>query len=214
MMVTDPPYGVAYDTSGQNPPFHRRSDATPMANDDLGRDQEAWWQACFERWRWPGDTYVFAPSGPPMAPLAAAIQAAGVEMHQWLVWAKDRFVLSGAHFHYRHEHIFYGWRSPTSFNGDRNLDSVWECKRPSASPDHPTTKPVELVERAVQASSRPGGIVADPFLGSGTTVLACEKLGRRCFGMEIEPRYVDVAVRRWELYTGGKAELMVADADL
>jgi DNA modification methylase len=79
--------------------------------------------------------------------------------------------------------------------------------KPNASKEHPTMKPVALVERAIGNSSRPGDLVLDPFLGSGTTMIAAERLGRRCYGMEIEPRYVDVAVRRWEEFTGRKAVL-------
>ncbi len=90
--------------------------------------------------------------------------------------------------------------------GGNDCSSVFEVPRPKASPDHPTSKPVALIEAMVKNSSRSGDVVLDGFLGSGSTLIACERAGRRCFGLEIDPRYVDVAVRRWETYTGQKAE--------
>ncbi len=208
LMVTDPPYGVAYDGA----PGHRQKRAAHprkyIANDDLGKDQAEFWMAAFSPWPLEGDAYVFSPSGPPISTLCASIEAAGIRHHQWLIWAKQQFVLGGSHYHYRHEHIFYGWRGKTSWNGSRKEDSVWEVDRPMRSLDHPTMKPVSLCERAIGNSSRPSGLVIDPFLGSGTTMIAAERLGRRCYSMEIEPRYADVAVRRWEEFTGRKAELL------
>ncbi len=200
LMVTDPPYGVGYETAVQNPRW--RKDRLPIANDDIGDDQAAFWTAAFSPWPLEGDAYVFSPSGPPISTLCASIEAAGIEHRQWLIWVKNQLVLGRSHYHYKHEHIFYGWRGKTSWNGSRKEDSVWEVNRPMSSPEHPTMKPVALCERAIENSSRSGTIVLDPFLGSGTIMIAAERLGRRCYGMEIEPRYVDVAVKRWEEFTG------------
>jgi len=204
LMVTDPPYGVGYETDGAN--RSASADSRPIANDDLGKDQVAFWQSAFVGWPLDGDAYIFSPSGPPITLLSAALAAAGIEHHQWLIWAKQQFALGRSHYHYRHEHIFYGWRGTSSWNGSRTEDSVWEADRPMASPEHPTMKPVVLCERAITNSSKPRANVVDPFLGSGTTMIACEHLGRRCYGMEIEPRYVDVAVKRWEGFTGKEAQ--------
>ncbi len=206
LMVTDPPYGVGYEVAGANPKFKRRP--TGIANDDLGKGQAAFWQSAFAHWPLEGDAYIFSPPGPLITVLCASLVAAGIEHHQWLIWVKHHFSLGRAHYHYRHEHIFYGWKGRTSWDGSRDLDSVWEEDRPTRSPEHPTMKPVALCERAVVHSSRAGGLVVDPFLGSGTTIIAAEKLGRRCYGMEIEPCYVDVAVRRWEAFAGRQAELI------
>jgi len=140
-----------------------------------------------------------------MRAMADAAEAAKIIQHQWLIWMKDQFVLGGGHYHYRHEHIFYGWKGKSSWQGSRTLDSVWEVPRPKASPEHPTMKPVALNEMAIQNSSQQGAIVADPFLGAGSTLIACEKLDRICYGMEIEPRYVQVTIERWQNYTGQKA---------
>ncbi len=195
LMATDPPYGVAYDGSGSNPKW--RKDGATIANDDLGVNQEDFWVSAFKLWPLEGDAYVFCPSGPPNMTLARAIEAAGIEHHQWLVWVKDRLVLGRSHYHYRHEHIFYGWKGKSSWAAGRDQDSVWECERPSSSPEHPTMKPVPLVARAIANSSAIGDVVVDGFLGSGTTLIAAQQMGRRCYGMEIKPCYVDVAIRRY-----------------
>jgi DNA modification methylase len=149
---------------------------------------------------------VFSPSGPLIQTLCESIKAAGIEHHQWLIWVKDRLVLGHSHFHYRHEHVFYGWKGRTSWQGSRKEDSVWHEDRPMRSPQHPTMKPVSLCERAIENSSEPHDIVVDPFLGSGTTLIAAERTGRRCHGMEIDPRYCRVAIARWEAFTGETAE--------
>jgi len=131
---------------------------------------------------------------------------------------KDSMVLGHSDYHVRHEDILYGWKfgpgrpgrgkhSGSRWYGDHTQTTVFQIDRPKRSAEHPTMKPVELVSIMLTNSSRSGDLVLDPFLGSGTTMIAAERLGRRCYGMEIEPRYVDVAVRRWEEFTGRKAEL-------
>jgi len=111
-------------------------------------------------------------------------------------------------YHWRHETVMYGWRNGAAhyFNGGRTQDTVWEIPRPKRSEEHPTMKPVGLVERAVENSTHPGGLIYDPFLGSGTTIIAAEQLNRRCYAMEIDPRYVAVAIERWEKFTGKTSE--------
>ena len=204
LVVTDPPYGVGYETEGKNPRW--RKDKRPIANDDLGENQAAFWTAAFRHWPLDGDAYVFSPSGPLISALCASIEAAGITHHQWLIWVKHQLVLGRSHYHYRHEHIFYGWKGKTSWNGSRKEDSVWDEERPLASPEHPTMKPVALCERAIENSSGPNGLVIDPFLGSGTTLIAAERTGRRCYGMEIDARYVRLVLSRWEAFSGGKAQ--------
>ncbi len=199
LMVTDPPYGVAYEPEGRK---RRR----PIANDDLGKGQAEFWTRAFSAWPLEGDAYVFSPSGPLIQTLCASIVAAGIEHHQWLIWVKDRLVLGHSHYHYRHEHVFYGWRGKTSWQGSRKEDSVWQEDRPQASPQRPTMKPVALCVRAIENSSETGDIVAEPFLGSGTTLIASERTGGRCRGMEIDPRYCRVVIARWEAFSGEKAE--------
>ncbi len=199
LMVTDPPYGVAYAPEG-------RKRKRPIANDDLGTDQGVFWTKAFFAWPLEGDAYVFSPSGPLIQTLCASIVAAGIEHHQWLIWVKDRLVLGHSNYHYRHEHVFYGWKGKTSWQGSRKEDSVWEEGRPQASPQHPTMKPVALCVRAIENSSGAADLVIDAFLGSGTTLIAAERTGRCCRGMEIDPRYCRVVISRWEAFTGETAE--------
>ena len=204
LMVTDPPYGVAYEVDGKNPKFKKRRG--PIANDDLGADQAKFWTDAFRHWPLEGDAYIFGPSGPLIFQLAAALTAADIDPRQLLIWVKDRLVLGRSHYHYRHEHIIYGWRGKSSWNGSRKEDSVWDEPRPGDSPEHPTIKPLPLCERAIENSSQPNDVVIDAFLGSGTTLIAAERTGRRCFGMELDPSYVSLVLARWEAFTGQTAE--------
>ena len=121
-----------------------------------------------------------------------------------IIWAKDRFVLGRADYQRAYEPIWYGWREGAEHHwcGDRDQGDVWNIDRPSESPLHPTMKPLALVERAIANSSRDGDLVLDLFLGSGTTLIAAERTGRVCAGIELDPVYVDVAVARWERFSG------------
>ncbi|KKL17289.1 hypothetical protein LCGC14_2487030, partial [marine sediment metagenome] len=138
----------------------------------------------------------------------AAFVEAGLYFASTLVWAKDNSAFGRSDYQWMHEPIIYGWRTGAAhrWHGDRKQTTLWQIARPARSEQYPTMKPVELVERAITNSSRPGDLVLDPFLGSGTTLIAAERLGRRCYALEIEPRYVQVAIERWEAFTGGKAE--------
>ncbi len=126
---------------------------------------------------------------------------------------KDVLVAGHSDYQLRHEGILFGYtaaqgrrgRGARGWYGDNAATSVFEVPRPRVSAEHPTCKPVELIVPMLRNSSRTGEIVLDPFLGSGSTLIACEQLGRRCFGLELDPRYVEVAVRRWERVTGREA---------
>jgi DNA modification methylase len=124
------------------------------------------------------------------------------------------FAPLGVSYHWGHEPIFYGWMPNGAHRwlGDRKQTTVWEIARPTKSPEHPTMKPVELVARAIEHSLPRGDIVLDLFLGSGTTMIAAEQLGRVCYGLELDPRYCDVIVRRFEAFTGATAVLLTDDA--
>lgn len=127
-----------------------------------------------------------------------------------IIWNKDRLVLSRKDYHTKYEPIWYGWK-----NGaprlvplkDRKQTDVWDFERPSKSDEHPTMKPIALVKKAIDNSSKPQTNIIDLFGGSGTTIIASEQSGRSCFMMELDPKYVDVIVKRWETFTGKKAEL-------
>ena len=151
---------------------------------------------------------------------AEAFIAQGWRLHQTLVWVKSRLVLGHSDYHYRHEPVLFGYKQGASgrrgrggrgWYGDNSASSVFDVPTPTRNADHPTSKPVALIEPMLRNSSRTGEIVLDPFLGSASTLIAAQRLGRRCFGMDLDPCYVDVAVRRWELLTGKQATLGTGD---
>ena len=201
LLWSDPPYSVAY--------TGKTAAALTIANDDLGIEGTRDLVAAALRLvplRAGGAFYLASPAGPAHLAFLLALGDAGLAVHQTLIWVKDRFVLGHSDYHYRHEPILYGWREGThTFRGDRTQDSVWEIARPARNDVHPTIKPVELVERAIRNSCAPGDTVSDPFVGSGTTIIAAEKTDRRCLAMEIDPRYAQVAIERWQTFTGARA---------
>lgn len=202
LLLTDPPYGIDY--------VGKTKDAKPVHNDGRHQVQEvgiAGLDAAIALLRPGGSAYITLPSGDAIAPFVEWGVRTGVFRHG-LVWVKDAFVLGRADYHYRHEFIMYGWKPGAAHLEleDRTQDSVWEIPRPKRSEEHPTMRPVELFARAIRNSSDRGALVVDPFLGSGTTLIAAEQLGRRAFGTEISPAYCDVIVERWQNLTGGQAE--------
>lgn len=162
--------------------------------------------------------YVAHPAGALSITFSAAFLNAGWRLHETLVWLKNSMVLGHSDYHYRHEPILYGYvpgggrrgRGALGWYGPNNETSVLAFDRPSRSEDHPTMKPVALVAHCLKNSCKPdGGKVIDPFLGSGTTLIAAEQTGRTCYGMEIDPCYVDVIVERWEKLTGKKSKSII-----
>ena len=142
--------------------------------------------------------------------LYAAFTEAGGHWSTFIIWAKSLFTLGHSDYQRQFEPILYGWREGGThyWCGARNQGDVWMIDKPRVNDLHPTMKPVSLVERAIENSSRKGNVVLDPFAGSGTTAIACERLGRHACLVEIDPCYADVIVRRWEGYTGRGAELV------
>lgn len=142
------------------------------------------------------------------ATVSRVLEEAGAHWSDTIVWAKDRFTLGRSDYQRQYEPIWFGWREGAKHHwcGDRDQGDVWQIPRPAESPLHPTMKPLELVERALENSSQAGDAVLDLFLGSGTSLIASERTGRVCRGMELDPKYVDVAVARWESFTGLKAK--------
>lgn len=139
-----------------------------------------------------------------------AFVSAGFMLKQCLIWSKQNFVFGRSDYHWQHEPILYGWRAGAAhaFYGERNQGTIWSIDRPMRSEkEHPTQKPVALVEKAIGNSSKSGDLMFEPFGGSGSTLIACEKTGRKCFMMELSPAYCDVIVERWQNATGKKAVL-------
>ena len=204
LVWTDPPYGVSYVGQG----------GMTIENDnlDIGALEEFLRQgfnAMFTYTKPGACWYVAAPSGNLFQAFSIPLSELEVWRHT-LVWVKDALVMGRADYHYRHESIFYGWTPGAAHQEppDRKQDSVWEVPRPRSNKEHPTMKPIELITRAINNSSRANDLVLDPFAGSGSTLIAADQTRRRARVMEIDPKYCDVIIARWERITGGKAELL------
>lgn len=205
MTFTDPPYNVNYANSAKD---KMRGTNRPILNDNLGDDFAGFLQAaCTNMLSVTKGAVYIAMSSSELDTLQAAFRAAGGKWSTFIIWAKNTFTLGRADYQRQYEPILYGWRDGSDhyWCGARDQGDVWQIAKPVKNDLHPTMKPVELVERAVRNSSKTRDIVLDPFGGSGSTLIACEKAGRRARLIELDPRYVDVIVRRWEEFTGGQA---------
>jgi DNA modification methylase len=207
MAFTDPPYNVSLgDHGGQQRGARKRR----IANDSM--DPIAW-EVFVRAWgqnllsRVDGAIYVCM-SSKEMPLVSRVLSEEGGHWSDTIIWRKDRFVLGRADYQRAYEPIWFGWREGSSHHwcGDRDQDDVWEINRPSDAPLHPTMKPLPLMERAIANSSVDGDLVLDLFVGSGSTLIACERTGRRCVGIELDPRYADVVLTRWERFSGEVAE--------
>lgn len=209
MMFTDPPWNVAIGKDSN--PRHRQREG--LENDDLSPEQFSNFLKSFASCSIKyvdGDIYcVLGASEWPTLDLN--LREVGFHWSATVIWVKDVFVLGRSKYHRRYEPIWYGWnkKGKSSFQNRRDLDDVWEIPRPRRSDEHPTMKPVELMVRAIENSSAKGDIVLEPFGGSGSTLLACEETGRKARAIELEPRYCDVIISRWEAMTGKTAELVI-----
>lgn len=205
MVFTDPPYNVNYANSAKDK--MRGKDRT-ILNDNLGDGFYDFLLAALTPTvaHCRGGIYV-AMSSSELDVLQAAFRAAGGKWSTFIIWAKNTFTLGRADYQRQYEPILYGWPEGATRHwcGDRDQGDVWNIKKPQKNDLHPTMKPVELVERAIRNSSRPGNVVLDPFGGSGTTLIAAEKSGRLARLIELDPKYVDVIVRRWQGWTGKQA---------
>ena len=153
--------------------------------------------------------YVSAPHGP----LGIAFSTVLTELEVWkhsLVWVKDQLVMGRADYHYKHEPLYYGWKPGAAHTwlGDRKQTTVLEFPRPKRNTEHPTMKPIELIAYCLNNSAPKGSLVFDPFAGSGSTLVAAARVGRIGYGIELDPTYVDVIVKRLENETGLTAELL------
>ncbi len=206
MIFQDPPYNVDYANS---PKDKLRGTHRPILNDNLGEGFQAFLLAALKPalQRCDGAIYI-AMSSSELDTLQSAFRAAGGHWSTFIIWAKHTFTLGHADYQRQYEPILYGWREGANryWCGDRDQGDVWEIKKPAKNALHPTQKPVEVPERAIRNSSRPGSLVLDCFGGSGSTLIACERTGRVCRVMELDPKYCDVIVRRWQDWTGQKAQ--------
>jgi DNA modification methylase len=205
MVFTDPPYNVNYANTAKD---KMRGKNRAILNDNLGDGFYDFLLAALTPTvaNCKGAIYV-AMSSSELDVLQSAFREAGGKWSTFVIWAKNTFTMGRSDYQRQYEPILYGWPEGGKHHwcGDRNQSDVWQIKKPHKNDLHPTMKPVELVERAIRNSSRPGNSVMDPFGGSGTTLIAAEKTGRVGRMIELDPKYVDVIVRRWQDWTGKQA---------
>jgi DNA modification methylase len=211
MMVTDPPYGVEYDADWRNQA--KRPDGTAYGASALGKvsnDDRADWR---ESWAlFHGDIAYVWHAGCRSPEVAESLTVCDFVIRNLIVWAKNSMVIGRGDYHHQHEPCWYVVRKgcPGRRTDDRTQTTLWQIDKPHKSETgHSTQKPVECMARPMR--NHEAELVYDPFLGSGTTLIAAEQLGRKCYGMEISPQYCDVIVKRWETLTGQKATLQAAD---
>jgi len=206
MTFTDPPYNVNYANTAKD---KMRGKNRPILNDNLGDGFGTFLTSVCQNILvvTKGATYI-AMSSSELDTLQSAFRAAGGKWSTFVIWAKNTFTLGRADYQRQYEPILYGWRDGADhfWCGARDQGDVWQIKKPHKNDLHPTMKPVELVERAVRNSSKTRDLVLDPFGGSGSTLIACEKSGRRARLIELDPKYVDVIIRRWQEFTGQEAK--------
>lgn len=205
---TDPPWNVAI---GTNTAYGDKKKYRAIENDALGIDFPEFLRktvASIHHALVPGGAVYCVMSTSEWPAVDFALRGGGFYWSATIIWVKDRLILSARDYHTQFEPIWYGWKEGAGRIRpvlDRKQSDVWEIPRPFKSEDHPTMKPIELCARAIQ-NSETGDLVFEPFNGSGSTLMACEQLGRSCAAIELAPQYVDSTLRRWETFTGKKAE--------
>ena len=205
LLMTDPPYNVDYEG--------KTKDKLTIQNDSKNDDDFLQFLTdafnnCAIHLKLGCSFYIFHSDWYGLE-FRQSIKNSDLELKQNLIWAKNSMVMGRQDYQWQHEPCLYGWKRGASHSwySDRKQTTIIKYDRPSKSKLHPTMKPVGLVEYLIKNSSKQEDIVLDPFLGSGTTLIACEKQSRICYGIELDPKYCDVIVKRWEQFTGKKAEL-------
>jgi DNA modification methylase len=204
LMVTDPPYGVEYDANWRNEAM--RADGSQIGGRAIGKvlnDDKADWR---EAWAlFPGDVAYVWHAGVMAGSVSESLVAIDFVIRSQIIWAKQVFAIGRGDYHWQHEPCWYAVRKGATghYNGDRTQSTLWEIDKPQKSETgHSTQKPIECMERPIRNNSKPGELVYEPFSGSGTTIIACERTGRKCRAIELNPAYVAVAIQRWADATG------------
>jgi DNA modification methylase len=213
LMVTDPPYGVEYDADWRDD-FNTWGKAATTS--DVENDDKIDWTGAYSLF--PGHVAYVWHADRHAAELVLNLHNAGFGIRTQIIWKKPTLIMGRGHYHWQHEPCWYAVRKGGSAKwcGDRKQSTIWEIQgmhaigRTEEREAHPTQKPVECMARPIRNHGGPEDDVYDPFLGSGTTLIAAEQLGRRCYGIEIEPGYCDVIIQRWETLTSRKAERVEA----
>lgn len=206
LLLTDPPYNVDY--------VGKTDEALTIANDAMDDEQYVQFLVeaisnAVEHLKEGASYYIFHADSEGLA-VRMAVNASGLRVRQCLIWVKNSIVMGRQDYHWKHEPILYGWKDGAAhyFVNDRTQSTILEVDRPQRNDVHPTMKPLPLIKRLVANSTRPGDVVLDLFGGSGTTLIACEEMNRRCFMMEYDPGYCDVIIDRWIKFTGKEAEAL------
>lgn len=205
MLLTDPPYNVDYEG--------KTADALKIENDNMN-ETEFYnflldsFRNMYESVKYGGSVYVFHADTEGLN-FRNAFKSCGFKLAQCLVWVKNTFAMGRQDYQWRHEPILYGWKEGAGhyFVDDRKQSTVLEFDKPSRNAEHPTMKPVDLLVYLIKNSSKEDNLILDLFGGSGSTLIAAEQTKRKCYTMELDPKYCDVIVKRWETLTGEKAEL-------
>lgn len=215
LIWTDPPWNVNYGAIDEN--NQQGYKVRTIMNDHMNEGQwdEFVGQFCktLKDYSEPGAPIYLVMSAQEWPVIDRNLREVGFHWSSTVIWAKDRLVLSRKDYHTQYEPIWYGWNAEAARLAvveDRKQSDLWEIERPSRSELHPTMKPIELVQKSIVNSSKPGNIVLDSFGGSGSTLIACEQTNRKCRMVELDPQYCDVIIARWEKFTGKTAELVQA----
>jgi DNA modification methylase len=205
LIFTDPPYNVDYEGYTDD---RLKIKGDRMSDAEFKQFLEVAFGSCRAAAK-PGASLYVCHSSSWQREFQNALESAGFEVRCQIIWAKNTFAWGFGRYKFQHEPLFYahiaGQKDP--WYGDKSQSTLWQENKPAANRIHPTAKPVELIERALLNSSKAGDLVADLFGGSGSTLIACERRGRKARLMEIDPKYADCTVRRWEEYTGKQAVL-------
>lgn len=210
LMVTDPLYGVNYDANWRNEAARTSKSMSNRApgsgavgkvlNDDRADWSDAW--ALFPgniAYIWHGSLHTDV--------VKKSIEQNGFKVRALIIWAKNKLVISRGDYHQQHEPCWYAVKGTGNWTGDRKQTTLWQINKPQKSETgHSTQKPIECMRKPIENNSSVGQAIYEPFSGSGTTIIACEQTGRHCYAIELNPAYVDVAVKRWEQFTGNKAQ--------
>ena len=208
LMVTDPPYGVEYDPAWREDAARKGLIGfSPSALGAVQNDGRLDWS---EAWAlYPGDVAYVWHAGRHAAAVQVSVEAAGFEVRSQIIWAKSSFAISRGHYNWQHEPCWYAVRKGKTGHwiGSKSASTLWSIAHVKNETGHSTQKPVECMRRPIENNSSPGQAVYDPFVGSGTTIIAAEQSGRVCHAVELNPAYVDVTIRRWQAFTGQEATL-------
>jgi DNA modification methylase len=212
MMFTDPPYGVKLDQSWRDKALGSKAMGKGNAN-VIANDDRADWTETYKLFD--GDIAYVWHDACQTDVVKSNLEDTGLQTKQMIIWNKNIMVMGRSNYHWKHEPCWYCVRkgATSSWTGDHKQTTVWDAPSPNHimsgskedKTEHPSQKPIAICEIGIGNHGKKGDIVYDPFLGSGSTLIACEKTGRHCYGMELSPQYVDVILKRWQDFTGKKA---------